>query len=210
MKQSGREFRAGALLAVGALVAAVVQSSGCANRSAMLVQTRPASSAANSPSARQVSFYHVPLACPAAPGIGCGSAAKPLLLDLEGSGVASEAWLNRAGSILGVVWSENSTHRQCSKIMKAALKKQDLTATELTANDRQEARKDFDSKTGWYRGAEVDRLSEAIKRKLMEQSTRTEIEAEMLNICRENLGEKETDILQEALKGEFNKRKTDR
>jgi hypothetical protein len=31
----------------------------------------------------QVSFYSVPLACPAARGLGCGSAAKPVLRTLE-------------------------------------------------------------------------------------------------------------------------------
>jgi hypothetical protein len=34
-------------------------------------------------SADQVSFYSVPLACPAARGLGCGSAAKPVLSALE-------------------------------------------------------------------------------------------------------------------------------
>jgi hypothetical protein len=52
-----------------------------------------------------VSFYKVPLVCPAAPHIGCGSASKPLLLGLEHSEVVSEAWLNRAGTVMAVVWS---------------------------------------------------------------------------------------------------------
>lgn len=49
-----------------------------------------------------VSFYQAPLVCPAAPEIGCGSASKPLLLELERSNVVSEAWLNRAGTIMAV------------------------------------------------------------------------------------------------------------
>src|SRR6267154_1451094 len=63
----------------------------------------------------RVSFYEVPLVCPAAPQIGCGSAAKPLLLELERSDVVSEAWLNRAGTIMAIVWSELSKPWQRSK-----------------------------------------------------------------------------------------------
>jgi hypothetical protein len=36
---------------------------------------------------KRVSFYQVPLVCPAAPHIGCGSASKPLLLELESNAV---------------------------------------------------------------------------------------------------------------------------
>src|SRR3989442_1115070 len=50
-----------------------------------------------------VSFYRVQLVCPAAPQIGCGSAAKPLLLELEGRPGLAEAWLNRAGTIIALV-----------------------------------------------------------------------------------------------------------
>jgi hypothetical protein len=55
----------------------------------------------------RVSFYKVPLVCPAAPHIGCGSASKPLLLELERSGVVSEAWLNRAGTEMAIEYREN-------------------------------------------------------------------------------------------------------
>src|SRR5215831_5535476 len=55
-----------------------------------------------------VSFYKVPLVCPAAPHIGCGSASKPLLVELERSGVVAEAWLNRAGTVMAIVWSAQS------------------------------------------------------------------------------------------------------
>jgi len=47
-----------------------------------------------------VTFYDVPLVCGAAPAIGCGSRAKPLLMDLEQRTAIKEAWLNRAGTIV--------------------------------------------------------------------------------------------------------------
>ena len=108
----------------------------------------------------RVSFYEVPLTCPAAPQIGCGSASKPLLLELERSGPVSEAWLNRAGTVLAVVWSEQSQPERRSKTLETALKARDLNAKELAGKARQTALKDFQSGAGWYRGADVDRLSE--------------------------------------------------
>jgi hypothetical protein len=38
---------------------------------------------ATTPTADRISVFKVPLVCPAAPQIGCGSASKPILLDLE-------------------------------------------------------------------------------------------------------------------------------
>jgi hypothetical protein len=108
----------------------------------------------------RVSFYEVPLVCPAAPQIGCGSASKPLLLELEHGGAASEAWLNRAGTILAVVWPEQSQPGRRSQALEAALKARGLSAKELVGDARQTALKDFQSSAGWYRGADVDRLSE--------------------------------------------------
>jgi hypothetical protein len=107
-----------------------------------------------------VSFYEVPLICPAAPQIGCGSASKPLLLELEHSEVVSEAWLNRAGTTMAIVWSERSKSRQRSKTVKTILKQREIDVKELAGDARQSALKDFQSGSGWYRGADVDRLSE--------------------------------------------------
>src|SRR5207249_11618195 len=54
--------------------------------------------------ANRISVFKAPLVCPAAPQIGCGSASKPILLDLERQAGVHEAWLNRAGTIIAVVW----------------------------------------------------------------------------------------------------------
>ena len=42
-----------------------------------------------------ITFYKTPLVCNAAPQIGCGSRAKPTLLELEKNPAVKEAWLNR-------------------------------------------------------------------------------------------------------------------
>jgi hypothetical protein len=109
-----------------------------------------------------VSFYQVPLVCPAAPQIGCGSASKPVLLGLERADAVSEAWLNRAGTIMAVVWSDRSKMEQRTGTINAVLKEQcyEMTANELPGNEKQRILKGFLSRSGWYRGAEVDRLSE--------------------------------------------------
>ncbi len=71
----------------------------------------PLANAANATAvvtAERVSVFKAPLVCPAAPQIGCGSASKPILLDLEKQPGVLEAWLNRAGTIIAVVWKSDA------------------------------------------------------------------------------------------------------
>ena len=58
--------------------------------------------------ADRISVFKAPLVCPAARQIGCGSASKPILLDLEQQPGVLEAWLNRAGTRIAVVWKQES------------------------------------------------------------------------------------------------------
>src|SRR6516162_9320562 len=60
-------------------------------------------------------FYDVHLACDAAPAIGCGSRAKPLLMDLERQAAIEEAWLNRAGTIVAIVWRDRARMEEVGK-----------------------------------------------------------------------------------------------
>ncbi len=107
--------------------------------------------------ANRISVFKAPLVCPAAPQIGCGSASKPILLDLERQPGVLEAWLNRAGTIIAVVWKPESSVETRGNV--AAELKEDH-AVEMQGKSRDEAVKDFLSGRGWYRGADVDRLSE--------------------------------------------------
>jgi len=68
-----------------------------------------------------------------------------------------EAWLNRAGTRIAIVWKADSDAEIKCKI--AADLKEDR-ATELAGKSRDETVADFLSGKGWYRGADVDRLSE--------------------------------------------------
>src|SRR5438552_13571871 len=105
----------------------------------------------------RVSAFKAPLVCPAAPQIGCGSASKPTLLDLEKQPGVLEAWLNRAGTIIAVVWKPESAAETRSKVATGL--KEDRT-TELQGDSRDQAVQDFLSAKGWHHGADVDRLSE--------------------------------------------------
>src|SRR6266404_4300297 len=107
--------------------------------------------------ADRISVFKAPLVCPAAPQIGCGSASKPILLDLEKQPGVLEAWLNRTGTIIACVWKPESDAETRSKV--ATDLKEDRV-TELQGDSRDKAVQDFSSGKGWYRGAEVDRLSE--------------------------------------------------
>ncbi len=107
--------------------------------------------------ADRISVFKAPLVCPVAPWIGCGSASKPILLDLEKQPGVLEAWLNRAGTIIAVVWKPESDAETRSKVATGL--KEDH-ATELDGKPRDEAVTDFLTGKGWYHGADVDRLSE--------------------------------------------------
>jgi len=105
----------------------------------------------------RISLFKVPLQCPAAPQIGCGGASKPILLQLERERGVIEAWLNRARTRIAVVWKPESDVRMRRNVAEK-LKEDD--ATEIQGKLRDESLKDFLSGKGWYRGADVNRLSE--------------------------------------------------
>ena len=104
----------------------------------------------------RISLFEVSLQCPAAPHIGCGTASKPILLQLQQEPGVAEAWLNRAGTEITVVWKAEadtaSRHNVATKLTD--------DAKEVQGQPRDEALKSFLTGKGWYRGADVDRLSE--------------------------------------------------
>ena len=108
-------------------------------------------------SKKDVSVYQVPWRCPAALQIGCGSHAKPILLELEQNPGVSEAWLNRQGTAVAVVWEEDAKRKARSEAEKT-LKEQ--KGAKLSGKEGAKVLADFESGKGWYRGAEVDRLSD--------------------------------------------------
>ncbi len=112
-----------------------------------------------------ITFYDVPLVCGAAPAIGCGSRAKPLLMELEQPIAIKEAWLNRAGTIVAIVWSGPARTEEVGKPV--------FERHEIQYRERGDDRKttgSFRSEGTWLRGAEVDRLSLEEAREIAETS----------------------------------------
>ena len=106
------------------------------------------------------SFFHVPLECGAAPHLGCGTLSRPILLELEGERSVREAWLNRQGTVLAVVWAGLSENGAGTELVMSIFHKRGLKATELDGGDLRQAIATFKSGHGWHRAMEVDRLSE--------------------------------------------------
>ncbi len=103
-----------------------------------------------------ISFYDVPLVCSAAPEIGCGSRAKPVLLEMEKSPSIREAWLNRGGTVYAVVWADGD---KTNEIAKPIFEKYKIAFKKLNGRVAKKLSSGFRETGQWYRGAEVDKLS---------------------------------------------------
>jgi len=115
--------------------------------------------------AETITFYDVPLVCGAAPSIGCGSRAKPLLVDLEQQSEIKEAWLNRTGTVVAIVWGGPA---RTEEVGKPVFGRHEIQYTERR-NDKQTVGS-FRIEGSWLRGAEVDLLSLEEAREIAETS----------------------------------------
>ena len=107
----------------------------------------------------QVSLFRVPLPCGFAPEIGCGSLARPLLVALERTPGITEAWLNREGTLLGVVGNKTFTDERRAQVVKATLEAEAIATEELRGQERAAVLEDFFVGADWLRGTDVDQLS---------------------------------------------------
>ena len=106
-----------------------------------------------------VGFYLAPLVCEAAPQIGCGCRAKPVLARLEGEPSIERAWLHRCGNVIAIEWQRELDVGQQFDLLRAAFGDVgDMAAlhpaqsSELLAN--------FPDPQNWYCRGTVDQLSE--------------------------------------------------
>lgn len=108
---------------------------------------------------KDVSFYRTPLVCGADESIGCGARSKPLLRDLESSSMVKEAWLNRAGTIIAVVWESDLAVKRRTEV-KLIFSKHTISSVLLESKKTVRLLlKDFRQSGKWYRGSAVDSLS---------------------------------------------------
>jgi hypothetical protein len=103
-----------------------------------------------------ISFYETPLVCTAAPEIGCGSRSKPALLKLEKNPAVKEAWLNRQGTVIAIVWVDKP---QTEKVAKPIFENNNISFEEVPQSDADTYKQTFRKANLWYRGAAVDQLS---------------------------------------------------
>ena len=105
-----------------------------------------------------IPFYKVPLVCGAAPEIGCGSRIKPMFVATQKEKAVKEAWTNREGTVIAIVWNDtNAANQQKIKDLFIA---NDIDAELI--NDTsiiKEQKASFRDKGRWYKGLEVDQLS---------------------------------------------------
>ena len=120
-------------------------------------QENSAASAATRPPADQLSFFEVPLECGASEGLGCGSAAKPILNELDINPGIADARINHPGTTLAVAWKKPTD--RSDDMVEALFEKHHLAAATLKGKDREKALNEFRSDQ-WYGAADVDRLSE--------------------------------------------------
>lgn len=117
-----------------------------------------ASCAFVSPSDR-LTFYDVDMVCSAAHQIGCGSMAKPLLKAMEETDEIDEAWMDRQGVVVGLVWKEGTSASKQDELTHSLFEKYDIGAKSVNAAGRDTLEKNFRVAGSWYRSAEVDELS---------------------------------------------------
>ncbi len=107
-----------------------------------------------------VSFYSVPLVCPAAPSIGCGSESKPILMEFEKDLNISGAWLNRTGTEIAIEWKEGLSSDERKSRAKSVFDKYAVNYEEISGASFDKSLESFLSGKDWYKGADVDKLSE--------------------------------------------------
>jgi hypothetical protein len=107
----------------------------------------------------KVTYYHVDMICRAAHEIGCGSLAKPLLVEFEQSDAVEEAWLDRRGVVVALAWKAGTSTTEQERLTKTLFDEHHLTAEPVTDKERAELEKTFRKEGEWFRGKQVDELS---------------------------------------------------
>src|SRR6185295_13932514 len=112
--------------------------------------------AASTTAKENITFYEVPLVCGADAEIGCGSRAKPALMDMEKNSAIKEAWLNRQGTVLAIVWNASE---ETKKVAKPIFKKYEIDFAVLKGEEAEKNAATFCQASHWYKGTDVDKLS---------------------------------------------------
>ncbi|MBN8852744.1 MAG: hypothetical protein BGO55_03205 [Sphingobacteriales bacterium 50-39] len=125
----------------------------------------------------KVSIYKVGLICNADPSIGCGSRSKPVLLALEKNPAVKEAWLNRQGTMIAVVWRDKD---EAENIAEPVLPENNVPFVRLSDGEATPYRAELGRENLWYRGAGVDALSREEAATIAESVVRHALESKLI------------------------------
>ena len=106
-----------------------------------------------------ISFLKVPLVCNAAPNIGCGSKSKFIMLELMNEPPVKEAWLNRRGTVMALVWKENANAPSREQALKTVFSKHSVPVEQVPEQELAAMTSAFRAKDEWFKGSDVDALS---------------------------------------------------
>lgn len=112
----------------------------------------------NAATAGRVSLLGIALCCPAAPGLGCGIAAKPVLGSIARVPSVRSVWLNRCGTMLAVEWQDpHGPSNVDAVVAQVAAHGLHVDVLHHDAHDAAPARLELASE--WVEQADLDRLS---------------------------------------------------
>jgi len=106
-----------------------------------------------------IAFYDVPFACSVKPVLGFGAAAEPVLLDLANNEEVEAAWMNHQGTLIALIWKENTSKIKKQEILKFAFKAWDMIPDLIDDEQKEKLVLSFKSDEGWHKEGEVDQLS---------------------------------------------------
>lgn len=107
----------------------------------------------------EVSFFEAPLVCNAAPNIGCGSKAKFILNNLMQDEAVNEAWLNRTGTMIAIVWNPAASPNMRRAAVDSVFTRHGLPIVRADKAVHGDLAASFATRTNWYKGSKVDKLS---------------------------------------------------
>lgn len=82
-----------------------------------------------------ITYYSVGLVCNAAPDIGCGSRAKPVLKELDKEENIEKSFLNRKGTLLKLIWKNDVETEQAFALVNSIFKANDISVSVTSPED---------------------------------------------------------------------------
>jgi hypothetical protein len=96
---------------------------------------------------------------------------------LEKNPAVKEAWLNRPGTVIAIVWKDEA---MAESVVEPILNENNIEFTELNKNEAASYRKTFREKNKWFRGADVDILSTEEASTIAETSVKFALENNLI------------------------------